>query len=351
MKKLIAVIVILLLIVAGGVILLKKRKAALAEDVPASVLPAVVKTMELKTQPVTLTLPAMGVVGSDVSAVLSTRISGRIISVTKREGETVKKGDLLLKIDDTDLQAKRKGLQAKQEGLNVEIDTKRQALQRTIELFQAKGASLEQKQMEEAAIELLIQERESLVQSIREIDSLMTYAKLVAPIEGTVSQILSRPGDLATPGKPLIRIASKSGLYLDLSLPHSVNPVEIILNGRSLALTSKEQTGETGLIQYVSALPKNSGLVEGQYVSVEVVVFKTEDVLIPVDALLTMDGASSVFVLIAEGKVERIKVTPKARGIEGVTIEQNLSGKRVIVAKPDILLRVAAGVPVITDNL
>lgn len=349
MKKMITIVLIVLLVVAGGA-LLKKRKAHLAQATPAPVLPAVVEAMDLKTQPVTLTFPAMGVVGSDVSAILSTRISGQVISVLKREGDPVQRGDLLLRIDDADLQAKRKGLQAKQDGLNVEIEAQRQAHQRTLELFEVKGASLEQKQMEEAAIERLVRERESLVQSMREIDSMMAYAKLVAPIDGTVSQILARPGDLATPGKPLIKIASRSGLYLNLSLPHSGHATSVLLQGHTLPLTSREQTGATGLIQYVAPLPENAGLVEGQYVNVDVVIFNGEDVLVPIDALLTMDGASSVFVLSPDGKAERLNVTIKARGIEGVTVEQNLSGKKVIVAKPDILLRVAAGVPVIASH-
>jgi len=350
MKKIISIILIVLLVVAGGV-LLKKRKAHLAAATPAPVLPAVVTAMDLKTQPVTLTFPAMGVVESDVSTVLSTRISGQVISVLKREGEPVQRGDLLIRIDDADLQAKRKGLQAKIDGLDAEIEAKRQAHQRTLELLEVKGASLEQKQMEEAYIERLVRERESLMQSMREIDSLMAYAKLVAPIDGTVSQILARPGDLATPGKPLIKIASRSGLYLNFSMPHSWHAASVLLQGHELPLTSKEQTGETGLVQYVAPLPENAGLIEGQYVNVDVVTFKGEDVLVPIDALLTMDGSTSVFVLSADGKAQRLNVTIKARGIEGVTIEQNLSGKRVIVAKPDILLRVAAGVPVITSHL
>ncbi|MDA8141002.1 MAG: efflux RND transporter periplasmic adaptor subunit [Desulfobacteraceae bacterium] len=351
MKKRVVIFIVVLLVVAAGLMLLKKRKADLAQARPAPILPAVVATMDLKPQAVTLTLPAMGVVASDVSAVLSTRISGQITKVLKREGEPVQRGELIALIDDADLQARRKGLLAKRDGMDSEIEAQRQAHQRTLELFKVKGASLEQKQMEEAAIERLVQERESLLQNIREIDSLMNYATLVAPIDGTVSQILARPGDLATPGKPLLRIASRSGLYLNLSLPHSGHATEVVLQGQTLPLTSKEQTGETGLVQYVAPLPQNIGLVEGQFVNVSVVISKGEDVLVPIDALLTMNGSSSVFALDSDGKAQRVSVEIKARGVEGVTVEQNLAGRRVIVAKPDILLRVAAGVPVTASDL
>ncbi|HHE31995.1 MAG TPA: efflux RND transporter periplasmic adaptor subunit [Chlorobaculum parvum] len=350
MKKRVVITLVLLLIAVAGLMLLVKRKADLAAASPAPVLPAVVEAMGLKSQPVTLTLPAMGVVASDVSAVLSTRLTGRITKVLKREGETVNKGDLIALIDNGELGAKRKGLLAKRAGIDAEIEAQRQAHLRTLELFKVGGASLEQTQQEKAAIEHLVQERASITQGVQEIEELSSYARILAPVSGKLSQVLVNPGDLATPGKPLFRIASKTGLYLNLSLPSSVPAKKIMLQGNTVPLTSKDQTGETGLVQYVAPLPPDTGMVEGEYVNVQVVVYQGEDVLLPVDALLTMDGSSSVFVLSADGKAERLNVTIKARGIEGVTVEQNLTGRKVIVAKPDILLRMAAGVPVSTSN-
>jgi RND family efflux transporter MFP subunit len=379
MKKRVVTILILVLVAAAGLLLLKKRKADLAQASPAQVLPAVVAAMELKSQPVTLTLPAMGVVASDVSAVMSTRISGQVSEVLKQEGDSVKKGDTLVRIDAADLEAKKQGLSLQRQGIVFQVEGKkaevlaletalksaREAHARTKELLDIKGASPEQYSQEEAeiaklkaaltasrnGIETLQKSMGALGASMREIDSLMNYATLVAPIDGTVSQILARPGDLATPGKPLVRISSKAGLYLKLSLPDALRADEAAMAGQVLPLTSKDQTGETGLAQYVAPLPENIGLVEGQFVNVNVVVFKGQEVLVPIDALLTINGSSSVFVLAPEDKAQRLSVVIKARGVEGVIIDQNLAGRRVIVAKPDILLRVAAGVPVTTSNL
>ncbi len=378
MKKRAVVVLIVLMVVAAGLVLLKKRKSALAQASVAPILPAVVATLDLKSQPVTLTLPAMGIVASDVSAVLSTRISGQVTRVFKQEGQAVKKGEKLAQIDATDLEAKKQGLSLQRQGLFFQTQGKKaevaaletslksaqEAHARTKELLDIKGASPEQYSQEEAeiaklkaaltgarnSIETLQKNMGALDASMREIDSLMSYATLVAPIDGKVSQILARPGDLATPGKPLMRIVSKSGLYLNISLPSSVRADEILLQGRTLPLTSKDQSGEKGQVQYVAPLPQNIGLVEGQFVNVNVVIFKGEDVLVPIDALLTMDGSSSVFALDSSGKAHRLSVEIKARGVQGVTVKQNLADRRIIVAKPDILLRVAAGVPVMARN-
>ncbi|MDZ7580810.1 MAG: efflux RND transporter periplasmic adaptor subunit [Deltaproteobacteria bacterium] len=377
MKKMITLILVVA-IVAAGLLLLKKRKSDLAQALPAPPLPAVVATADLKIQPVILTLPAMGIVASDISAVLSTRISGQVTEVFKQEGDPVKKGEILARIDATDLEAKKQGVTLQRQGIVFQVEAKKaevnalemslksaqEAHARTKELLDIKGASEEQYSQEEAeiaklkaglsaarnSIETLQKSMGTLGASMREIDSLKNYATLVAPIDGTVSQILARPGDLATPGKPMLRISSKAGLYLNLSLPDALRTDEVMLAGQSLPLTSKDQTGETGLVQYVAPLPQNIGLVEGQFVNVNVVVYKGEEVLLPIDALLTMDGSSSVFVLAPDGKAQRLAVTIKARGVEGATVVQDLAGRKVIVAKPDILLRVATGVPVVERN-
>jgi multidrug efflux pump subunit AcrA (membrane-fusion protein) len=373
MKKFVAIFLVLF-VAAGGVFLLKKRKADLAQAAPASVLPAVVATTVLKTSRVTLTLPAMGIVASEVSAVLSTKVSGQVIAVYKQEGNSVKKGDVLARIDVRELEAKKHGLTLQRQEIAFQVDSKKadvKALEislttsveshaRTEELLKVKGASIEEFSEEQAkiakiraglsaarnSIETLLKGGEALGASIREIESLMDYATVISPIDGTVSQSLAKPGDLATPGSPLFRVASRAGLYLTLSLPDTLQPSEILFDGQALRLTSKHQAGETGLVQYVAPLPAGQNIAEGQYVNVFVVVYKGEDVLAPVDALLTMDGVSSVFVLAPDGKAQRLRVHIKARGVEGVTVTENLGGRTVIVAKPDILLRVAAGVPV-----
>jgi len=375
-KKKLITLLLVIVIVVSGLLLLKKRKADLALAAPAMILPAVVATETLQPGPVLLTLPAMGVVASDVSAVLSTKVSGQVTDIYKQEGASIKKGDVLARIDVKDLEAKKNGLSLQRQGMAFQIESKKaeaisletslksaaDSHQRTKELLDIKGASVEQYSQEEAelarirsnltgarnSIETLQKSMETIGASMHEIDSLMDYATLASPIDGTVSQILVRPGDLATPGKPLVRISSKTGLYLNLSLPDTFRANEVMVKDQVFPLTSRDQAGETGLVQYVAPLPQNMGLVERQFVNVRVIVYKADSVLLPVDALLTMNGDASVFVLEPDGKTaRRMTVHIIHRGIEGVAVSENLGGQTVIVAKPDILLRVSAGVPIV----
>ena len=372
MKKII--VLVLVLILAGSAIrLLKKRKTDLTQAPVAAVLPVVVDIAHLKQTPVALTLPAMGLVASDLSTTLSTKVSGRITHVYRQEGDTIQKGDKLASIDASDLTAKKEGLRLKVEGVGFQIAGIRENVKaletslaaarethaRTLELLAVKGASQEQSRQEEASIatinakisaaknsiSTLNKSKATLKQNMKEVDSLLVYTIITAPIDGTLSKRLVMAGDLAMPGKTLFKIAARTGRYVNLSLPDTIHPTEIIFKGKKLPVTAKNEAGTAGLAQYIAPLPDDDKLVEGQYLNVRVVVYENKDVLVPVDGLLSVGGKSFVFTY-AQSKAVKTTVDIIAHGQEGVVVRPDLSGKTILLAKPDILLRAASGVPV-----
>lgn len=345
MKKKIFMLLMLLLVVAGAVLLLKTRKANLAQAPVAAALPVVVDAIRVQPQAVSLTLPAMGVVSSDLSTTLATKISGRVDKIFKREGDPVQAGELIARIDSTELEAKRKALLARIAGIDSEITVQRESHQRTLELFRVGGASLEQKQKEKAAIDRLEKERLALRQNITEVDNLSGYARIVAPVAGTVSARLVQVGDLALPGKPLFKIAASEGLYLDLRLPSDLQASAIRYDQQHFTLTAKNQAGVSGLREYRAGLPIGTSLVEGEFLNVDLVLYSGRGVLLPNDVLLATEGQTCVLVY-RDGKVEKTPVTVTRRGSEGVMVEEDLAGETLLLAKPDILLRATSGAPV-----
>jgi len=371
MKKAL-VIAMLVAVVIGGILLIKNRKAQLAGATPARVLPVVVDKVLLSARPMVLTLPAMGVVNSELSSNLSTKVTGRVTHVYKKAGDPVAAGDILARIDDRDLKAKKRRLVLKQQGLDFQIASQkeearaletglaaaRESHARTAQLLQIKGASVEQFRQEEAGLAQLTakmsavtngianlkKSKQGLSQNIQEIEALISYTVIASPGSGTVSDVAISAGDLATPGKVLFHIAVSTGLYLNLSLPDGLAAGQIEFKGQRLDLSPKNQATASGLVQYVTPLPDGIGVVEGQYVNVRVIVYAGENVLVPVDGLLTANGTSAVFVL-SDGKAVRTPVHISARGTEGVVVSENLNGQTIVTAKPDILLRLVTGAP------
>ncbi len=367
-------ILVILIVVAAAIVLLQKRKHDLAQAPTAAILPVVVDAVVPSRQAVTLSLPAMGIVSSDVSTTLSTKVSGRINGLFKKEGDAIRKGELLANIDDQELQAKKQGLRLKRSSLDFDIVGKRESLKalqtalenglnshtRTKELLDVKGASVEQYSKEEteiaqikaqieavkSGISMLQSGREELTQNEKEIDNQLGYMSIISPIDGTLSARLAAVGDMAAPGKPLVKITAANGLYLDVKLPAAITAEYIRLADQLLPLTAKNQAGPSGLREYRSALPTGTAAVEGEFQNISAIVFTGQDTLLPDDVLLSAQGKTSVLVY-ANGKVEKLPVTIKQRGIEGVTITEDLAGRTLLLAKPDILLRASSGVPVL----
>jgi len=373
MKNRLIVTLIILLILAGAVFLLKVRKENLADAPVAAVLPVVVDVITVQPQAVTLTLPVMGIVSSDISTTLSTKISGRILKLYKQEGDQVKKGDLLIQIDDRELRAKKESLRLKRKSLGYDITAKQgnlKALQtalentidshaRTKELLDVKGASIEQFNQEQTKIAQLTAQLQSvksgiemlrsgvneLLQGEDEINTQLSYTRIVSPINGTLSARLAMAGDLALPGKPLLKIAATEGLYLDIKLPSNLQSSAIQFQGKKFVLTPKNQAGSGGLREYRAALPLGNTLVEGEFLNVALVLYSGNGVLLPNDVLLTIQGITNVLVY-QDGKASKTPVTVFRRGSEGVMVKEDLRGRRLLLAKPDILLRATSGAPV-----
>ena len=81
------------------------------------------------------------------------------------------------------------------------------------------------------------------------------------------------------------------------------------------------------------------------------VVYKGEGVLLPMDTLLNRDGKSYLFLFSGKNKVTPAPVTLKASGQEGVLVGDRFAGKEIVKAKPDILLRLMGGYPVIREPI
>jgi len=371
-KKIITWSVVVLLIVAGAALVIKRKKA-LSRARPPKVLPAVVNLIKVAKRPVTLTLPAMGIVSSDTSVRISTKVSGRVTRVFKREGSHVKRGEIIATIDNTDLKTRKNNLLLKETNLDYDSESKKAVLAslevalantkathaRTKELLDVKGASIEEYQAEETkiasieaqikatenAIDTLKNNKKMLLEDLKEVDNLFTYTIIKSPVRGTCAEKYINEGDMVMPGKPLFKLTQEKGLYLSISLPSDLHADHILLNGKMIPLVSKAIASKNGLREYRADLPPDLAVVEGEYMNVSVVTFSGNAGLIPLDAILTKGGRDYVFTY-NKGEVKEVPITVLARGVEGVTTAQDLTGKILLYAMPDILLRVATGVPV-----
>ena len=204
-----------------------------------------VQKIELKTVPDELEAP--GTVIAAATAQVAARTMGTVMQVAVKEGDTVRRGQLLAQLDERELSARRNAAQAGSQVAEAGIGQAQKAvaaaqanadvLQKTYDRYvylkdqksvspqefdevsakqQAAHAQLEQAQ---AALQQAQAGREQAQAEATAADSVAGYARIVAPFDGRVVRRMVDPGSLVSPGMPLFVVEDASRYQLQVTLP------------------------------------------------------------------------------------------------------------------------------------
>lgn len=132
----------------------------------------VVDALVADTQSVDYSLDFSGTLLANESVEICSEVSGRVISINFTEGDIVSKGKLLVKIDDTDLQAELRKIEAQ-----IELAEKENT--RNEELYNVKGISLEELEISQSELKVLMAEKDVFEAKIKKTE-------LTAPFSGKI---------------------------------------------------------------------------------------------------------------------------------------------------------------------
>jgi len=332
-------IVVIAALGLGGIKAIQIAKAKDASTPKAKIYPIVVSAMTPKIQRVKLTLPFLAVVDNDKDVKLAPRIAARIISI-KRSGTSVKVGEVIARLDTTNIQSSLVSVKEQIEAANVSIKNFQATHKRTLELLKVQGASIEESQKESTLIANAIAQKAGLIQKEIELKNNLSYATITAPVDGVIAKTYDNSGATSMPGKPLIAISSKNGFYLMVRVPRNLPIKGVEFEGKIYPATALGSTYH-GLAEY-KIYTGSHNLTSGDRVEVNVVTLHDNAILLPFDALLNRNGKS--FVLEIEGKkafAKEVHIVQSAQ--QGVVIQEVLKDKKIVVAKPDILLKLTSG--------
>ncbi|MCX7846553.1 MAG: efflux RND transporter periplasmic adaptor subunit [bacterium] len=196
------------------------------------------------------TYRAAGTVTSRTHIDISPRIVARILEITVRAGDRVTNGTLLLRLDDADLRAAaqeaaervkaaRAALSAAEEKVrqaqaaydlaSVEAQRMRQLLGSGAISQQALDTAESRERQTRALLAQAEQGRLAALadvhaaeQAARQAQALLSYATIFSPSDAVVAERLADPGDLASPGKVLLRLFDPSRLMLEVPIRESL---------------------------------------------------------------------------------------------------------------------------------
>ena len=182
------------------------------------------------------TLEVVGTVRARTSAVLSSRIPGTIGLVKVREGDRVKKGQLLAQIDSTESLAGSAQAQAAvyeaQQGLDEARIRKKLAevtFERYRKLYDEQALTRQEfdiKQTERDLAAMGVARAESRLKQFQEgsrsTAAIADYTKIIAPLSGIITAKSANLGATVFPGQPLITIEDERSYQLDLAIPEAL---------------------------------------------------------------------------------------------------------------------------------
>jgi hypothetical protein len=144
------------------------------------------------------------------------------------------------------------------------------------------------------------------------------------------------------PGQPLLYIAGENGKYLLINMPSNRKLKEIIFQGKTYQVQSLNST-LNGLVQYKADVDTTKS--KGEKVDIKAVVFDKEAVKVPTSGVLQNGGKNYIFIVDKDRAVQT-EVKVLASGEEGLALPLEYDGKKIVLAKPDIFLKLISGLKI-----
>lgn len=168
-----------------------------------------VSTLELKTTAFEHYLDLQGNVQTKQNILLYPEMAGTLVNVYVKEGQPVRKGQVLAKIDDG-------GMSSGLEQLRTQASLAQTTYERQKRLWEQNiGSEIQYLQTKT--------NYEATIQSVRQAEAQLAKSTITAPFSGIVDDVLVDEGSTVNPagGTPIIRLVNLSDMYVEVDVPES----------------------------------------------------------------------------------------------------------------------------------
>jgi multidrug efflux system membrane fusion protein len=336
-----------------------------ADKKPKEVPPVPVALAKAQQRSVPLLLEVTGRTEAYETVTLKSRVDGQVQAVVYAEGQRVKAGEPLLRLDPADFQAKLAQAEANGAKSQAQLSKARADLDRYVAL-RAKGFVSEEKvgEMRTAlAAATATAQADSAASDLARLQ--LSYTTIKAPFAGTVGARLVFPGTAIKTNDTALAVVNRvQPLYVNFAVPEKYLPaLRAGMQGKpslraaiTLPGTSTRAEGDvrfldnavdttTGTIQLKATLPNtDESLAAGQLVSVTLQYGQIENaVTIPAEAV--QQGADGPFVyVVQDGMAQPRKLTLATVQANQAVVSAGLGAGDAVVTEGQLRLTPGAKV-------
>jgi len=153
---------------------------------------------------------------------VSSRIMASIIEYKPDAGDKVEKDEVVVQLDNRDLKANVEKASQAINAAQANLNNRKAQFERFQKMLGSGAASQSQFDDAEAGYKAAQAELKQAREALNSAEAQLSYALIKAPVSGIVVDQLADEGDIATPGRPLLRIYDPSTLRLEAAVPEAL---------------------------------------------------------------------------------------------------------------------------------
>ena len=326
-------IVLLAVLLLGGFVMraIEMRKqdeaSAGAQSKAAPVLElAGTDVLVLRPLELTRTLAVSGGLKAVNSALVKAKVAAEIKSLTVREGDSVKAGQVIGQLDTTEYDLRLKQAEQTAASARAQLDIAKRALENNRALV-AQGfispTGLETSVSNEAAAQATWQSAAAATELARKARA---DSVLLAPISGVISQRLAQPGERVGVDAKIVEVVDLSRIELEAAVaPEDMGGVQVGQSARLsvdgltepaiatvVRINPSTQSGTRAVLVYL-ALQTQPGLRQGLFARGSIELQRKTALVVPISAV-RIDQAQPYVLAVLDGKIAQRSVSLGLRG-------------------------------------
>lgn len=316
--------------------------------------PVAVTTVTAKRQPMPVVIDAVGTVESEHSVAVRPQTNGVLEAVLFNEGDPVKQGQVLFRIDARPLRAsaeQARAALARDQAQSLQAQAQEARLRPLADKDYITRSEYEVALTQSKSLQATVEANRA---ALEQAQLQLAYASITAPISGRTGSLSVKPGNLVssgTGGAPLVVINSTRPILVSLSVPQryleevrrswATGAVKVTISPGANSPTVTDGTlvfidnsvnQQTGTI-VLKARVKNEKeeLWPGQFVAARIVLRVEQDALVLPESAVQPGQDGSFVYLAKDGRAQIQNVQVDRQIDEWVVISKGLAGGEEVI--------------------
>ncbi|MEN9843244.1 MAG: hypothetical protein RLZZ612_1073 [Pseudomonadota bacterium] len=283
-----------------------------------------------RTLRLTQTVPMSGTVRALNTAAVKAKVAGELQGLQVREGDVVKAGQVLARIDTTEYQARVQQADQQAQAAAAQVAIAQRTHQNNQALVQQQFISKTALDTSLANLEAAQASHRAALAAADVAKKSLTDTALRSPISGQVAARLVQNGERVGVDARVLEIVDLSGLELEVALPPAdaalvqvgqaahveVEGLPEPVKATVTRISPSAQAASRSVMTYLKLSP-TTGLRHGLFAKGSIVIGEREGVALPASSIRNDKPQPYVQVIVQEGDVQQIKHLPlrvQARG-------------------------------------